>query len=232
VWRAARFANPRVGMTVETLTDRERKQANTSLERKEMLRHESVPPTNGDQYYELPPAGIAHTRVTIQAVARAVYSQSVKKAPGPDQLSFGAIRLLLKLDKERIMRLTRAAVDTGRHQAVWKRVSGMVIPKPAKDDFMKLKAYRSISLLSCMGQVVEKLTVELLSEEAERIGELSDGQFRSKKGRSAIDAAAIMVNRAHAAGTNGHLTGMLLMDIKAACPSVVKGRLVNLIKVR
>jgi hypothetical protein len=232
VWRAARYVNPRAGMTVEALTDREGKQANTATEKEEMLRRESFPPNDNDQYYELPPAGSAHTRVTEQAVERALHSQSVKKAPGPDKLSFGAIRLLWKWDKERIVRLTRAAIRTGRHPAVWKRASGVVIRKPGKDDYTKLKAYRSISLLSCMGKVVEKVVAELLSEEAERRGLLSDGQFGSRKGRSAIDAAAIMVDRAHAAWTNGHITGVLLMDIKAAFPSVAKGRLVNLMKVR
>jgi hypothetical protein len=63
-------------------------------------------------------------------------------------------------------------------------------------------------------------------------GLLSDGQFGSRKGRSAIDAAAIMVDRAHAAWTNGDITGVLLMDIKAAFPRVAKGKLVNLMKVR
>jgi hypothetical protein len=219
-------------MTVEALTDREGKQANTSLEKEEMLRHESFPPNDGDQYYELPPAGSAHTRVTEQSVERALYSQSVKKAPGPDKLSFGAIRLLWNWDKERIVRLTRAAIRTGRHPAVWKRASGVVIRKPGKDDCTKLKAYRSISLLSCMGKVVEKVAVELLSEEAERRGLLSDGQFGSRKGRSAIDAAAIMVDRAHAAWTNSHITGVPLMDIKAAFPSMANGSLVHLMKVR
>jgi hypothetical protein len=89
------------------------------------------------------------------------------------------------------------------------------------------KAYRTISLFNCMGKVVEKVVAELLSEEAERRGLLSDGQFGNRKGRSAIDAAAIMVNRAHAAWTNGDITGVLLMDIKAAFPSVANGRLVN-----
>jgi len=41
-----------------------------------------------------------------------------------------------------------------------------------------------------------------------------------------------MVGRARAAWTNGHITGVLLMDIQAAFPSVAKGRLVNLMKVR
>jgi len=147
----------------------------------------------------------------------------VKKAPGPDKLSFGAIRLLWMWDKERIVRVTRAAIRMGRHPAVWKRARGVVIRKPGKDDYTKLKAYRSILLLSCMGKVVEKVATELRSEEAARRGLLSDGQFGSRNGRSAIDAAAIMVDRVHAAWTNGHITGVLLMDIKAAFPTLAKG---------
>jgi len=40
VWNAARYPNPRAGMTVQALTDRECKQANTALEKEEMPRHE------------------------------------------------------------------------------------------------------------------------------------------------------------------------------------------------
>jgi len=79
---------------VEALTDREGKQANTSLEKEEMLSFESFPLDDNDQYYELPPAGSAHTRVTEQALEQALFSQSVKTTPGPDKLSFGAILLL------------------------------------------------------------------------------------------------------------------------------------------
>jgi len=43
-------------MTMEALTDREGKHADTSLEKEEMLRHMSFPPIDRDQYYELPPA--------------------------------------------------------------------------------------------------------------------------------------------------------------------------------
>ena len=38
---------------------------------------------------------------------------------------------------------------------------------------------------------------------------------------------AIMVDRADAAWTNGHIADVLLMVIKAALPSMGKGRLVN-----
>jgi len=129
------------------------------------------------------------------------------------------------------MRLMRAAMRAGRHPMVRKQASGMVICKPGRDNYRSLKAYRSMSLLSCMGKVVEKVATELLSEQGKSRGRLRHGQFRSRIGHSAIDAEAIMVDRAHAAQTNGHIIAVLHMDIKEAFPSVAKGRLVNLTKV-
>jgi hypothetical protein len=63
-WRAARYPKPRAGMTVQASTPREGKQANRKQEKEEMLRRESFPLNDDDQYYELPPAGCAHTYVT------------------------------------------------------------------------------------------------------------------------------------------------------------------------
>jgi hypothetical protein len=86
VWGAGRYANPRVDMTVEGVTYSDGKQANTTMEKEEMLRRDGFPSNDNDQYYKLPPVGIAHTLITKQAVERALHSQSVKKAPGPDML--------------------------------------------------------------------------------------------------------------------------------------------------
>jgi len=69
--------------------------------------------------------------------------------------------------------------------------------------------------------------VKQLAEEAERRGLRSDGQYGSRKRRSAIDVAAVMVDRADAAWREGSLAGALLMDIKAAFLSVGRGRLIH-----
>jgi len=191
-----------------------------------MLRGESFPPNEYDQYFELPPAGQAHQSMTERAVERDLFSQSVGKSPGPDTLSFGAVCLLWRWDKERIVKLAKAVVRTGRHPAMWKRASGVVLCKPGKDDDTKLKAYHSISLLSSLGKVVEKVVAELLAEVAKRRGLLSHSQYGSRRRRSAIDAAAVMVDRAHAAWGEGSIAGVLLMDIKAAFPSMGRGRLI------
>jgi len=105
-------------MTVEALTDREGKQQHTGMQKEVMLRCESLPPNDNEHYNKLPPVGRPHMLVTEQAVDRALHSEPVREAPGPDKLSFGAIRLVWNWDEERIMRLTRAAMSMGRHPVV------------------------------------------------------------------------------------------------------------------
>jgi len=81
-----------------------------------------------------------------------------------------------------------------------------------------------------MGKVIEKVVAELLAEEGERSGLLSNGQFRRRKRASALDAAAIIVDRAHAAWRECRVASVLLMDIKADFPRVGTGRLVHPMK--
>jgi len=121
VWRAAKFANPRTGATVEALTDREGNQANTLAEQEKLLRGESFPMNDGDLYYAIPPVGQAHERITKQLVDRALFTRSLKKAPSPEKLSFGAIRLLWRTNKMRMIGLTKEVVRTERHPTVSKR---------------------------------------------------------------------------------------------------------------
>jgi hypothetical protein len=55
---------------------------------------------------------------------------------------------LWKWDKERVMRLMRATIHTGRYPAVCQWAHVVVICKPGKEDYVKLKAYHSISQFS------------------------------------------------------------------------------------
>lgn len=50
---------------------------------------------------------------------------------------------------------------------MWKCTSGLVICKQRKDDYTKLKANRFMTLISCMGKVVENVVAELPAEEDE-----------------------------------------------------------------
>jgi hypothetical protein len=79
-----------------------------------------------------------------------------------------------------------------------------------------------------MGKVMGKVVSELQFDEVERRPLLSEGQFGSGKKRSPIDAAPIMVDRAHTTWQEDNITGILLMDIKAVFRSVATGRLIDI----
>ena len=141
-----------------------------------------------------------------------------------------AIWLLWKWNRTRIVELTRTTVRMGRHTAEWKRASGVVIRKPGNEHYTMLKFYGTISLLSCMWRVVENVVAERRFDEAKRRALLSDCQCGSRKKRSAIDTAAIMVDRAHVAWKEDNMIRVLMMNIEAAFPSVARETLIQAMK--
>ena len=76
----------------------------------EMLRRESIPPNEHDLYIELPPAGQAHQFITEQAVERGLFAQSIRMAPGPYMLSFGAVPPLWGWENWQIVERAKAVI--------------------------------------------------------------------------------------------------------------------------
>jgi hypothetical protein len=97
----------------------------------------------------------------------APFDQSVKKAPGPDRLGFKAMRLLWVWDAPRINAIVKMSFRLGVHPRVWKEAKGVAIPKPNKPDYGVAKAYRVITLLNCLGKVVEKVAANAIAEQCE-----------------------------------------------------------------
>ena len=54
------------------------------------------------------------------------------------------------------MQLARACIRLGYHPKLWKTAKGVVIPKPGKPDYSKVRAYRVISLLDVISKLVEQ----------------------------------------------------------------------------
>jgi len=80
---------------------------------------------------------------------------------------------------------------------MWKIAKGVVIPKPGKSDYSKVRAYRVISLLDVISKLLERTAAHLITDHLERRKErgLHEGQFGCRKRRSCIDAVAILMNR-------------------------------------
>ncbi len=99
--------------------------------------------------------------------------------------------------------------------------------KSNKRDHTLVKSYRVISLLNCLGKVVEKLVAEKLSLFCEAQEKLYKGQIGGKKHQSAIDAAALMIHKVYKIWEDKQNTKALLMDVKRAFEYVSRAKLVQ-----
>ena len=87
-----------------------------------------------------------------------------------------------------------------------------------------------ITLLKCLGEVVEKVVANTIAEECERRRLLHDGQCGSRRTRSAIDAVGMLMKRVDEAWGRGNTAAVLLMDVKGAFPPVAKGNLIKMME--
>jgi hypothetical protein len=142
-------------------------------------------------------------------------------------LGFKAIRLLWEWDSRRIIGIVKMSCRLGIHPRVWKEAKGVVIPKPNKPDYGVTKAYRVITLLNCLGKVVEKVAANAIAEQCEHRGLHQDGQCGCRKRRSAIDAVGRLMKRVEEVWAWGNTAAVLLMDVKGAFPHVAKGNLIS-----
>ena len=138
-----------------------------------------------------------------------------------------AIKCLFDWEPERTTALVRAHIRLGFHPERWKTARGITIPKPGKDDYSQAKSYRVISLLDCLGKVMEKVAAYLLSNQCERTGALHQGQYGSRSQRSAVDAVGLAIARTQQAWSQKKMVGALLMDVSAAFPSAARDCLVR-----
>ena len=136
-----------------------------------------------------------------------------------------AIKCLHDWEPDRIVALIRTHTRLGVHPDQWKVARGVTIRKPGKDDYSLAKAYRVISLLNCLGKMVEKVAAMLVSAHCEAQGTSHPGQYGCRAQRSAVDAVAVAVAQAQGAWSQGRVAGALLMGVAAAFPGVARGLL-------
>ena len=78
------------------------------------------------------------------------------------------------------------------------------------------KSYRVISLLNCLGKVVEKIIATRLFFLAESMDLLDPDQIGDKRQKSVINAVLSLVHDIQLAKHEKRVTSILLMDIKRA----------------
>jgi hypothetical protein len=186
--------------------------ASSAEEKEDVFMRQAFPRQETTDDETLIPDTIA--RVGAREVQEALSAQSIKKAPGIDKLGFRALRLLWLWDTDRIVALVRGCIALGYHLRVWKTAKGILLRKQGKPLYAIAKAYRVISLLNCLGKVVEKVATTWIASHCETNRVFHKGQFGCRHGRSTSDAVAKLVTSAEDAWERKQMVLTLLLDIK------------------
>ena len=227
-WTAFKYTKPLQFKTTPALKDGNGNTA-TSMKAKEALVCKTTfpsPPISPAKNLDIAP-GRAHISVTKEQVHYSLMAQSAIKAPGPDKINFKILRMMWEWESDCITSMVQQAVRLGHHPEEWKRARGILLEKGGKRDFTLVKSYRVISLLNCMGKVLEKVIAEQLSQFCESFCKLHMGQMGARKERCAIDAVALLVQRVEEIWAEKKLAAALFMDVKGAFDHVARNQLIS-----
>ena len=125
------------------------------------------------------------------------------------------------------MSLVQGCIRTGYHPCTWKTAKGILLRKQGKPTYTAAKAYRIISLLSCLGKVVEKAIATWIASFCEKENVFHTGQFGCRRGRGTSDAVAQLVAKVEKAWAAKRTALALLLDVKGAFDRVDKTHLLK-----
>lgn len=227
-WQALRYTKPQVpshtpAIKVARNDSQGDRIAATAEEKEDIFMAHAFPPQDVDNE----DIQIPHTSAGVGAkqVREALFTQSVNKAPGVDGIGFRALRLLWNWAEERVVALVQGCIGTGFHPCTWKTAKGILLRKHGKPTYSIAKAYRVISLLSCLGKVVERAVATWIASYCDTNEIFHRGQFGCRRGRGTSDAVAQLVAKVENAWSQKRIALALLLDVKGAFDRVNKQKL-------
>src|SRR6266480_5745514 len=169
----------------------------------------------------------AWPEVTKDEIKAAIFTSSIKKAAGPDTISFLILQKIYAVLENRFYKLYKALIQFGYHPKCWKQAVGVILKKPNRKATIP-KFYRVVSLLNCLGKVAEKIIAARLSYTAETSDLLYTDQIEGRRQKSAIDAVLSLVHDIQLAKHEKKAISVLFMNIKKAYDHVSANHLLKI----
>ena len=167
-------------------------------------------------------------RITVTDIEAAIRTTKPWKAAGGyDKLPLGFLKACGPPLFSILSDLANRSMETGLWPAAFKHAEVIVLPKPGKSlsDLQQPKGYRPISLLSCLGKIIEKAISQKLLLAIEAADILPEEQMGFRPNRSTELAAKLVTELATTAQRLGGTSSLLQLDLSAAFDSVHHGLL-------
>jgi hypothetical protein len=151
-----------------------------------------------------------------------------RSAPGQSGHTWTLLKWAWKADPERLVNLLTACLKAGHHPQPWKEAIVCVIPKPNRTDYTLAKNYRPISLLECLGKLLEKVVAKIIYSEMAKYALVPTTQFGGRNASSTLDAGLTLLHDIQAAHRSKLRAGLLLFDIQGYFDHINHDRLLQI----
>ncbi|RKK33449.1 hypothetical protein BFJ69_g18733, partial [Fusarium oxysporum] len=125
-----------------------------------------------------------------------------------------------------VRRLFEGCLAIGHHPKPFRAAEVVMIAKPGRRDLTNPRAWRPISLLSCLGKGLERLVARRLAWACIHHGVLHPQQAGALPKRSATDLVAALVHDIEEAFARKKVATLVTMDIQGAFDTVLRNRLI------
>ena len=95
-------------------------------------------------------------------IKTAIFTSFIKKAAGPDIISFLIIQKIYQVLENRFYKLYKALIELEYHSKCWKEAIGVILKKQNRKATIP-KSYKVVSLLNYLGKIAEKIITTKLS---------------------------------------------------------------------
>ena len=168
--------------------------------------------------------------LTREEGQEACSAQTKGRTPGPDLIGREIIAQAFKALPDLFFKVYASLFNTGYHPRCWRLATGAILKKQGNPDCPIPKSYRVISLLNCLGKVLERIMANRLGHLAETTPLLHPTQIGGRKQKSAVDACLALTNIIEEERHAGRITTALFLDVKGAFDHVAKNQLIAIMQ--
>ena len=171
----------------------------------------------GDSYVEQEDGddSILLQRVTMEELQENLRNCKNRSAAGEDGISYLMLKRLPPQYMENLCQIYSDAIRLGHFPITWKSAVVKMLPKPQKDAKLA-KNYRPISLLSCVGKILERIIARRVSNHLESENLLSTSQSGFRSHRMTAEQLLRLSEESHRAFKKKKVTAALFLDAEAA----------------
>ena len=153
--------------------------------------------------------------VTIEELDGCLARCKNRSAVGHDGISYSLLKRLPKESKQSLCQIYSDAFRIGHFPKIWKSAIVKMIPKPNKD-IKYAKNFRPISLLSCVGKVLERLLATRLSKYMEEKKLFTQSQSGFRRHHMTTEQLLRLAEESYCAFKKKQISTALFLDAEAA----------------